>query len=261
LDLTLEQVFVLFYQPQRGTQRRPTAVLWAWIASLVLFLDLLTRLRNVFLDSDILFFSINTVIIRIPDTHRIMQDSTSVSLLRRLRESDQEEAWSRFVDLYTPLIYYWGRSQRLNANDTSDLVQDVLTVLVKELRRFEYDPRKNRFRGWLRTITVNKATDLHRRRAIEPQTGLAATIEQVAVATDIDLFEETEYRCFLVGRALELMQADFKHETWLACWKQVADGQKAPDVAREMNLSLNMVYLAKSRVLARLRDELSELIE
>lgn len=188
-------------------------------------------------------------------------DSTSISLLRRLRDSDHDDAWRRFVDLYAPLIYYWAKGQRLSVTDSSDLVQEVLLVLVKELRQFEYDPLKNRFRGWLRTITVNKATDLRRRQAIEPESGHEPTIQQVAIATDIDLFEENEYRCFIVARALELMQAEFNDETWRACWKQVAEGEKAADVAREMNLSLNMVYLAKSRVLARLRDELRELLD
>ena len=83
-------------------------------------------------------------------------NSTSVSLLRRLRQSDQEDAWQRFVDLYAPLIYHWGRNQGLSAGDASDLVQEVMVILVTKLPDFEYDPSK-RFRGWLRTVTLNAA--------------------------------------------------------------------------------------------------------
>ena len=75
-------------------------------------------------------------------------DSTSISLLRRLRQPSPEDAWQRFVDLYAPLIFHWGRNQGLNATDASDLVQQVLSTLVIKLPEFEYDP-KQRFRGWL----------------------------------------------------------------------------------------------------------------
>jgi RNA polymerase sigma-70 factor (ECF subfamily) len=188
-------------------------------------------------------------------------DSTSISLLHRLREPDQESAWQRFVDLYAPLIFHWSRGQGLNATDASDLVQDVMPVLVTKLRKFEYDPLKNRFRGWLRTITVNKARDYGRQQAIRPTTGQDETIQRKLAATPLDLFEETEYRSFLACRALELMRAEFQDATWQACWKQVVEEQKATDVAQELGMTMNAAYLAKSRVLGRLREELSELIE
>lgn len=188
-------------------------------------------------------------------------DSTSISLLRRLHERDHESAWQRFVDLYAPLIFHWSRRQGLNATDASDLVQDVMTILVTKLRNFEYDPLKNRFRGWLRTITVNKARDYGRQQAIRPTTGHEETMQRELVAAPTDLFEETEYRSFLACRALELMRAEFQDVTWQACWKQVAEEQKATDVAHELGITLNAAYLAKSRVLGRLREELSELIE
>lgn len=191
-----------------------------------------------------------------------MLNSTSVSLLRRLRENDHQEAWQRFVELYAPLILHWARGQGLGATDATDLTQDVMTVLVKELRSFEYDPRKDRFRGWLRTITVNKSRDYLRRQSVRAADCYNATVEQqAATANGVDLFEEAEYRSYLVNRALNLMKSEFKEETWRACWKQVVEEKKAGEVAREMGLSQNVVYLAKSRVLGRLREELRELIE
>jgi RNA polymerase sigma-70 factor (ECF subfamily) len=187
-------------------------------------------------------------------------DSTSVSLLRRLRQPNQEDAWERFVDLYAPLIYHWGRNQGLNSTDASDLVQEVLATLVAKLPEFEYDPTQ-RFRGWLRTVTVNKARDFQRRQATEPSTGVDDAIERIAVADATDLFGEAEYRHFLVKRAMQLMQAEFQEQTWQACWKQVVEGRKAADVARELGITDNMAYLAKSRVLKRLREELDGLMD
>lgn len=186
-------------------------------------------------------------------------DSTSVSLLRRLQGPEHETAWERFVELYAPLIFHWGKSQGLNPTDAADLVQEVLTVVVAKLPEFQYDPTKQ-FRGWLRTVTVNKANDLHRRNAVRPESGQVAAIQNAAVATAMDLFDEAEYRSFLVNRALELMRSEFRDEIWQACWLQVAEGRKAADAALELGISLNLAYLAKSRVLGRLREELAGLM-
>lgn len=187
-------------------------------------------------------------------------DSTSVSLLRRLRQPNQDAAWQRFVDLYAPLVFHWGRSQGLNTTDASDLVQEVMAVLISKLPEFEYDPTK-RFRGWLRTVTVNKARDFQRRESARPDTGIDETIQAATVTTGDDLFEEQEYRAFLVGRALSLMRAEFQEQTWQACWKHVAEGRKASDVAREMGVTANAVHIAKCRVMRRLREELDGLME
>jgi RNA polymerase sigma-70 factor (ECF subfamily) len=186
-------------------------------------------------------------------------DSTSVSLLRRLQSDDKETAWARFVDLYAPLIFYWGKSRGLNATDAADLVQEVLATLVVRLPEFEYDP-KRRFRGWLRTITVNKASDFHRRNALRPSSGHENTIQYVAAAHE-DVFEDAEYRNFLIGRALEVMRGEFRESTWQAAWKQIVDGRKAAEVAEELGISNNAVHVAKCRVVRRLREELDGLMD
>jgi len=84
-------------------------------------------------------------------------NSTSVNLLKRLREPEAEPAWQRFVELYAPLIFYWARQKGLSADDASDLLQDVLATLLTKLPEFQLDPDR-RFRGWLRTVTVNRVT-------------------------------------------------------------------------------------------------------
>lgn len=187
-------------------------------------------------------------------------DSTSVNLLRRLREPKAETAWERFVDLYAPLIFYWARQKGLTSTDAADLVQDVLATLVVKLRDFEYDA-KRRFRGWLRTITVNRANDLYRRNSLRPEVGFDDVLQRMTVVDDAELFAESEYLSVVVHRALELLRSEFRETTWQACWMQVVEGRKAPDVAQQLGLPLNAVYLAKSRLLARLRDELEGLLD
>ena len=74
-------------------------------------------------------------------------------------------------------------------------------------------------------------------------------------------FEEAEYRRFVVQRALDLMQAEFPQATWQACWQYVVLGRPPAEVAAGLALSVNAVYLAKSRVLRRLHQELDGFIE
>jgi RNA polymerase sigma-70 factor (ECF subfamily) len=181
-------------------------------------------------------------------------------LLRRLREPAPDAAWKRFVALYAPLIFHWGRRQGLDATDAADLVQEVLAVLVVKLPEFQHDPTR-RFRGWLRTITVNKARDFHRRQAVRPVTGAEGPIADAAVDNPIDLFDEAEYRGFLVARAIDLMRAEFQETTWQACWMHVAEGLPAAEVGRELGMTANAVHVAKCRVMRRLREELAGLLE
>ena len=79
-------------------------------------------------------------------------NTTSFSLLERLRQPSDSAAWDRFVELYTPLLFYWGRRAGLQSADAADLVQDVFEVLLRKLPEFQYDRQKS-FRSWLRTVT------------------------------------------------------------------------------------------------------------
>ncbi|QDU94038.1 RNA polymerase sigma factor [Lignipirellula cremea] len=186
-------------------------------------------------------------------------DSTSVSLLRRLRAPDESSAWQRFVDLYAPLIFYWGKKQGLGVEDAADLVQEVMATLVEKLPQFQYDPQR-RFRGWLRTITRNKANDLHRRNKTLPETGREESLQD-ALAVGDDLFEEAEYGRFIIRQAMLLIQNEFPAHYWQACWKQIVDGLSAAQTARDLKISLTAARVAKYRVLNHLRNELEGLLE
>jgi RNA polymerase sigma-70 factor (ECF subfamily) len=189
-------------------------------------------------------------------------ESTSISLLRRLKSPQADMAWQRFVDLYGPLIFYWGRQRGLGPTDAADLLQDVLSDLVVRLRDFEYDANQ-RFRGWLRTIVVNRASNMRRRNELAPQTSQHTSLLLVVDEKEGegDLLAETQYRCHIAMQTLKLLKADFKDSTWQAGWMQIVEKRPAADVASELGLSVNAAYLAKSRLLARLRHELQGLVE
>jgi RNA polymerase sigma-70 factor, ECF subfamily len=190
---------------------------------------------------------------------RLLMHTTSVSLIERLRQPDAEQAWARFVELYTPLLFHWANRLGLPEADADDLVQDVFTILLRSLPEFLYD-RKKSFRAWLRTVLFNKWRDHLRRARLRPGHG-DAELALTTVPDHAELLEEQEYRQHLVGRALELMRVEFQPTTWRACWELVVAERSAADVAAELGISVDSVYTAKSRVLRRLRAELDGLFE
>jgi RNA polymerase sigma-70 factor (ECF subfamily) len=190
-----------------------------------------------------------------PLTPEDSMNTTPVSLLERLHAPGDQSAWERFVDLYTPLLYHWGRCAGLQESDVADLVQDVFQILVQKLPTFAYD-RNRTFRGWLRTVLLNQWRATLRRRTEHP-----LDPGEVAVGEG-DVREETmekEYRDYLVTRALHVMKTDFQPTTWQACWEHVARGRPVSEVASELGITVRAVYLAKGRVLRRLREELAGL--
>ncbi|MBI1914343.1 MAG: sigma-70 family RNA polymerase sigma factor [Planctomycetes bacterium] len=184
---------------------------------------------------------------------------TPASLLERLRRPDDPAAWDRFVELYTPLLYYWARCTGLQQADAADLVQEVLVVLFRKLPEFTYDKQRS-FRNWLRTITLNKWRESKRRRApVSFEAG--AALDEVAAPDDMAALEEKEYRRHLVGQALEVLRDEFPATTWKAFEEYALNNRHAEEVAAELGLRVGRVYAAKSRVLSRLRQELDGLLD
>lgn len=186
-------------------------------------------------------------------------NTTSPSLLERIRNPAEQEAWTLFVRLYTPLIFYWARRVGMSDPDAADLVQEVFAALVQKLPDFTYDRQKS-FRGWLRTVTLNKWRDQQRRKAARPAETLDS-LSDITVADPAESFWEQEYHQQLVNRALELMKTDFQPTTWQACWQHLVCDRPAAEVAAELGISVDSVYAAKSRVLRRLRQQLAGLLD
>ncbi len=188
-------------------------------------------------------------------------NSTSLSLLERLQKPGDQVAWSRFVELYSPMLFSWACRAGLNATDAADLVQDVFTLLVQKLPGWKYDESQS-FRGWLRTLTLNKWRENHRRRRdpLNAAQSLDAGDSAVAVTDEPDFLSEEEYRQAVVERTLRLLKSDFQPTTWSAFVEYVVKDRPPAEVAAEVGISVRAVYIAKSRVLRRLRQELAGLI-
>jgi RNA polymerase sigma-70 factor (ECF subfamily) len=185
---------------------------------------------------------------------------TPVTLLERLRQPDNDGAWLRFVDLYTPMLYGYAIKRGVPVSEVPDLVQDVVVILIQRLPEFTYDPDRS-FRRWLNTLLMNKWRDYQRHQVLQPRAQDAQTLPEPLETDPTELLSEAEYRQELVARALRLMEADFETTTWQACRQHSMLGRRAEDVAVELGLSVNAVYLATSRVLRRLREELRGLLD
>lgn len=182
--------------------------------------------------------------------------TTSASLLGRLRESGDEEAWSRFVHVYSPILYSWVRKMGLSQDDAADLIQEVFAVLVQKLPGFQYNTH-GRFRGWLWTITKRKLID-QRRRAVLPLDP-RSNVDEAWARVEPTAMEEAEFHGYLIRSVIPSLRGCFPDATWRAFWAQVVEGRPAAEVAADLCLSVSAVYKAKLRVLARLSTELGDL--
>jgi RNA polymerase sigma factor (sigma-70 family) len=202
---------------------------------------------------------------RAPFPRELMAE-TSFSLLDRLRLQPDAETWRRLVDLYTPLIHAWLRRHSVPAADADDLTQEVMSVVVRELPRFKHNQQRGAFRNWLRTITVNRLRVLWRSRQTRPiATGesdfLKILDELEDPGSNLGRRWDREHDQHVARRLMELVEPHFEPATWQAFRRVVLDGHKAAVVATELNMSVNSVLLAKSRVLSRLRQEMKGLTD
>jgi RNA polymerase sigma-70 factor, ECF subfamily len=189
----------------------------------------------------------------------------SSSLLARVRASEQA-AWARLVDLYSPLVYRWCRQAGLQAADAADVGQQVFLAVARKVRDFRRDREGDSFRGWVREITRNKVSDHFRARAGAPPAeggdALLGVAEETAAGPDAsDAAADPEEEGLLYRRAVELIRAEFEPRTWQAFWQVVVDGRPPADVAGALGTTRNAVYLAKARVLRRLREEFADLMD
>lgn len=193
---------------------------------------------------------------------------TSASLLDTLRQSADPAAWQRLVDLYTPLVRTWLRrhASRMPDHDADDVVQEVLTVVFRRLPEFHRGERTGSFRRWLRSITVNCLRDFWRSGRRSPQaTGDSEFLHVLDQLEDPEsgLSQEwdREHDRHVTHRLLETIRPQFEVRTWQAFRRVALDGASPDDVAAELGVSVNAVFIAKSRVLSRLRQEAGDLLE
>ena len=192
-------------------------------------------------------------------------DETRQSLLLRA-QSGEENAWTDLTDLYRPLILGWLNRQGVPARDLEDLSQEVLLSVVKHLPTFEHTGHRGAFRSWLRTIVCSRTTDYW--RAAEPVTqgdggsGATAALQEIADPdSDLNRQWDEEHDRYVLNCLLDLVEEEFEPATLRAFRRLALDGAGGAETAEELGLSVAAVYVAKSRVLQRIRQEAEGLID
>jgi RNA polymerase sigma-70 factor (ECF subfamily) len=191
--------------------------------------------------------------------------TTQVSLLVRIRDRADSDAWSEFVDLYAPLVYGLARRHGLQDADAADLTQDVLRTVVRVAPSFTYDPARGSFRGWLFTVTRNqlrKATQARQRRVdASGDEDERRLLEEHPAAEGAEAAWEQEYRSRLFAWAAQKVQPGFQRSTWYAFWETAVRERDPQEVAADLGITVGAVYIARSRVLARLREQIRQVEE
>jgi len=190
--------------------------------------------------------------------------STRASLLLRIRNPNDVQAWRQFVDVYASLIYGFLRKRGLQDADAADLVQDVLRSVSGAIGKLEYDRSRGTFRSWLFTITRNKMYSFLESQARQVRgsgdSGAIAILEEKAVAPDDSEGQwEEEYQRRTFAWAVERIRGEFQESTFSAFWKTAVEGLNPKGVGDELGMTPGAVYVARSRVLARLREEVGKL--
>jgi RNA polymerase sigma-70 factor (ECF subfamily) len=192
-------------------------------------------------------------------------NETRQSLLLRA-QTGETDAWKDLVDLYRPLILGWLTRQGVPASDLEDLSQEVLLSVVKHLPGFQHSGQRGAFRCWLRTIFCSRTADYW--RAIDANTqaqgGSSATaaLQQIADPDSaLNRQWDEEHDRYVVHCLLDLVEEEFEPITLQAFRRLALNGVSGAEAAQELGLSVAAVYVAKSRVLARIRQEAEGLID
>ena len=184
--------------------------------------------------------------------------TTRISLLLRLRDTHDRPAWERFVALYAPLVYGFARGKGLQDADAADIAQDVLTSVAQQMRQWQYTPERGSFRGWLFTIARNRvknwlASAARRMDATGGDDNLAAM--QTQPDTEPEAADrDAEYARHVFHWAAAIVRQQVSEQTWQAFEITAVENRSGSDAAKTLGMTIGAVYLARSRVMSRLKE-------
>ena len=190
---------------------------------------------------------------------------TRESLLLRLRESGDGEAWREFYEIYGRLIFGYSLRYDISHAEAEDIVQEVCVKVFRQIIRFDYSPERGRSRGWLKTITRNAVIDHLRRKRTRTKTSIEYRGEferEMEARADLDdTIWRDEWEKAVFESALERVKKRVGPETYEVFQKYVLEDQSAAEVADETTLDANAIYAVKHRVLRYIRQEVAHIIE
>ncbi|HEV3258553.1 MAG TPA: sigma-70 family RNA polymerase sigma factor [Gemmataceae bacterium] len=190
--------------------------------------------------------------------------TTRPSLLVRIRDARDEPAWAQFVVIYAPLIYGFARKHGLQDADAADLAQDVLRAVSVAVRQLDYDRQRGTFRGWLFTVVQNKLRNFIAARKRHERASGDTDVQnllkaQPAPEDDQAAAWDQEYERRIFAWAAGQVRPHFQETSWQAFWQTAIEGKSGKETAQALGMTVAAVYLAKSRVMARLKEQVRQL--
>ena len=184
---------------------------------------------------------------------------TRATLLVRLRNSEDSDAWRQFVQIYEPLIRRVASKFGMQSVDAEELTQDVLMAVMRKVEGFQMTGQPGAFRKWLATVARNTAITQLRKSSKHAKNFDASDLDGLVRIADKsnEMFEaqfEHEERMELFRWAAGQVRAACDAKTWDAFWRTTVLQQTIEQVAAELSLSVGQVYVARCRTLARLRE-------
>lgn len=187
---------------------------------------------------------------------------TKISLILRLPQSSDVEAWREFIDVYEPFILRLARSRGLQEDDARELVQRVMVAVARAVDRWKPDAERGRFRAWLFRIARNQLINFLSGGRIDRGYGGTThvqALQQLVDSSDAARDTELDYRREMFHYAAARVKQVVQPSTWQAFWAVAILEQPACEVATELDMSVGAVYIARSRVISRLREEVQRL--
>ena len=189
-------------------------------------------------------------------------DETRASLIARLPDSGDAEAWEKFESLYSPVVFRVARSHGIQPVDADNLVQEVLLSVSQSIEAWLGREDRGRFRPWLLRVAKNASIDLISQRTQRPiGIGGDSNDRRVAAIADrrsLDSAFDVEYQQALFHEAARALKQHFPKLHWEAFWLTRVEGVSVQECADRLGMTTGNVYVARSRVMSALRRRVEQ---
>jgi len=190
-----------------------------------------------------------------------MPPDTRHSLIQRLQDGGDNAAWEEFASIYRPVIVRIALRKQMQFDDAEDLAQQVLLLVLKNINKWKSDPARARFRTWLQTVVRNATMNALSRRPKDQASGGTDSLQQLHQRPDKadSLSFDLEWQRETLRWVAQQVRGEFESMTWTAFWDTAIEQSPAQEVAEKIGKSVGAVYIARSRVMQRIKQRIAEL--